>query len=144
MANSLEIELTELSLKWTNFRLPFFPSFINQAGFKSLETLYDGQFTLLTQAIKPNYHVIPHHLRSTRFSLKTYALCYKKINDFNDNRYITEICWEATERLNYILKQILKIRDSSAFHSFSIVTWSWYGQYPNSSSIFNFSALYYL
>ena len=129
VASSLEIEITEQSLKWLTPGWLFPPSFINQAGFKSLETLCGGQFTLLTEVIKPNYHVIPHHLRSTRFSLKTYVLCYKKINDFNDNGYITEICWEATERLNCILKQILMIRDSSAFHSFSIVTWSWYGQY---------------
>ena len=28
---------------------------------KNKETLYSGQFTLLTQSIKPNYHVIPLH-----------------------------------------------------------------------------------
>ena len=28
---------------------------------KNKETLYSGQFTLLTQSIKSNYHVIPLH-----------------------------------------------------------------------------------
>ena len=40
----------------------------------SFETLYGGQFTLLTQLIIPNYSVILSHLRSTTVSLQTYVL----------------------------------------------------------------------
>ena len=129
MANSLEIEITEQSLKWTNTRLTFFPFIHQPSRLQELRNSLRWPIYVINSGDKTKLSCYSHHLRSTRFSLKTYALCYKKINDFNDNRYITEICWEATERLNCILKQILMIRDSSAFHSFSIVTWSWYGQY---------------
>ena len=39
----------------------------------SLETLYSGQFTLITQLIKPNYLAILPHRRSTTVSLVTYS-----------------------------------------------------------------------
>ena len=40
----------------------------------ALETLYGGQFTLLTQLAIPNYPAILSHRRSTTVSLETYPL----------------------------------------------------------------------
>ena len=54
----------------------------------SFETLYGGQFTLLTQLIILNYPVILSHRRITTVSLETYPLRPKKVEHLLSVRHI--------------------------------------------------------
>ena len=79
----------------------------------SFETLYDGQFTLSTQLITPNYLVIISHRRKT-------SLCYKEISTKTETLKNCDGQFTVSTQLiipNYLISILIKNRPEDSLIS---------------------------